>query len=216
MTRREVGPFSPSEIELLKTFADQAVIAVENARLFSELQQRTEELGRSVEQLRALRDVGQTVSSTLDLDAVLQAIVDRAAQLAATRGASIWEYDELTEVFHLRATNILDPQIAEILRASGIRKGEGALGRAALTRTPIQIPDVREAGAYEGPLESGAAASGGGSVLTIPLLHEDRILGGLTVSRRPPANFPRTWWRCSPPSRPSRRSRCRTRGCSAS
>ena len=190
VTHREVDAFSPNRVELLKTFADQAVIAVENARLFSELQQRTGELGHSVEQLRALRDVGQAVSSTLDLDAVLQAIVDRAAQLAGTRGASIWEYDELTEVFHLRATNILDAQIAEILRASGIRKGEGALGRAALSRAPVQIPDVREAGAYEGPLRAALLQAGGGSVLTIPLLHEDRILGGLTVSRRAIGEFP--------------------------
>ena len=106
------------------------------------------------------------------------------------RGASIWEYDELTEVFHLRATNILDPQVAELLRASGIRKGEGALGRAALSRAPIQIPDVREAGAYEGPLRAALLQAGGGSVLTIPLLHEDRLLGGLTVSRRAIGEFP--------------------------
>jgi signal transduction histidine kinase len=185
-----VSAFSPSQIELLKTFADQAVIAVENARLFSELQQRTTELGRSVEQLRALGEVGQAVSSTLDLDAVLQGIVTRAAQLASTRGVSIWEYDELTEVFHLRATNVLDPEIAEILRASGIRRGEGALGRAALTRAPVQIPDVGVAGAYEGPLRAALLRAGGGSVLTLPLLHEDRLLGGLTVSRRATGEFP--------------------------
>jgi signal transduction histidine kinase/putative methionine-R-sulfoxide reductase with GAF domain len=190
VTHREVGAFSPSRIELLKTFADQAVIAVENARLFSELQQRTGELGRSVEQLRALGEVGQAVSSTLDLDAVLQAIVARAAQLAGTRGASIWEYDELTEVFHLRSTNVLDPQVAEMLKASGIRRGEGALGRAALTRGPVQIPDISVAGAYEGPLRAALLRAGGGSVLTLPLLHEDRLLGGLTVSRRATGEFP--------------------------
>jgi len=190
VTHREVGAFSPSRIELLKTFADQAVIAVENARLFGELQQRTDELGRSVDQLRALGEVGQAVSSTLDLDAVLQAIVTRAAQLAGTRGASIWEYDELAEVFLLRATNVLDRQIAEVLRASGIRLGEGALGRAAITRAPVQIPDVSAAGAYEGPLRDALLRAGGGSVLTIPLLHEERILGGLTVSRRDIGEFP--------------------------
>ena len=93
--RTRVQPFTAKQIALLQTFADQAVIAIENVRLFSELQERTDELGRSVEQLRALSEVGQAVSSTLDLDAVLQAIVARAAQLAGTRGASIWEYDEL-------------------------------------------------------------------------------------------------------------------------
>jgi signal transduction histidine kinase/putative methionine-R-sulfoxide reductase with GAF domain len=190
VSHREVDAFSPARVELLRTFADQAVIAVENARLFSELQQRTGELSRSVEQLQALGEVGQAVSSTLDLDAVLQAIVARAAQLATSRGVSIWEYDELTEVFHLRATNVLDPEIAEILRASGIRRGEGALGRAALTRAPVQIHDVSVAGAYEGPLRAALLRAGGGSVLTLPLLHEDRLLGGLTVSRRATGEFP--------------------------
>jgi signal transduction histidine kinase len=143
-----------------------------------------------VEQLRALSEVGQAVSSTLDLDAVLQAIVARAGQLAGTRGASIWEYDEFAERFHLRATNILDPQIVEILSTSSIRKGEGAIGRAALTRAPVQIPDISAAGAYEGSLRDALLRAGGGSVLTLPLLHEDRLLGGLTVSRRATGEFP--------------------------
>ena len=157
----EVRPFTDKQIALVKTFADQAVIAIQNARLFTELQQRTAELGRSVDQLRALGEVGQAVSSTLNLDAVLQAIVTRAAQLAGTRGASIWEYDELTEVFHLRATNVLDPEIAEILRASGIRRGEGALGQAALTRAPVQIPDISVTGRVRGTAAGGAASRGG-------------------------------------------------------
>jgi signal transduction histidine kinase len=190
VTHRDAGAFSPRRVELLKTFADQAVIAIENARLFGELQERTHELGRSVDQLRALSEVGQAVSSTLDLDAVLQAIVTRASQLAGSRGCSIWEYDEQAEVFHLRATTILDAEIAAILRSAGLGKGVGAIGRAALTRAPVEIPDVSAAGAYEGPLREALIRAGGGSVLTIPLLHEDRILGGLTVSRRATGEFP--------------------------
>ena len=188
--REEVRPFAGGQIALLQTFADQAVIAIENARLLTDLQTRTLELTRSVAQLRALSEVGQAVSSTLDLDAVLQAIVTRAAQLAGTRGCSIWEYDERAETFHLRATTILDAEIAEILRSAGLRKGEGALGRAALIRAPVQIPDVSVAGAYEGPLRDALLRAGGGSVLTLPLLHEDRLLGGLTVSRRATGAFP--------------------------
>jgi signal transduction histidine kinase len=190
VTRAEVRPFSPAEIDLLRTFTDQAVIAIENARLFGELQQRTGELARSVDELRALSEVGQAVSSTLDLDAVLQAIVTRAAQLAGTRGCSIWEYDEGREVFTLRATTIEDDEIERILRSAGIRKGEGAIGRAALTKAPVQIPDVGAAGAYEGRLRDALLRAGGGSVLTLPLLHEDRLLGGLTVSRRATGEFP--------------------------
>jgi len=77
--RIEVRPFTPVQIKLLETFADQAVIAIENVRLFQELQERTRDLARSVGELKALGEVGQTVSSTLDLETVLTRIVSHAA-----------------------------------------------------------------------------------------------------------------------------------------
>jgi GAF domain-containing protein len=104
VTRREPGGFTDDEIALLQTFADQAVIAIENARLLTELQARTHELTRSVEQLTALGDVGRAVSSSLDLDTVLTTIVGRAVQLSGTDGGTIFEYDEGTEEFAPRAT----------------------------------------------------------------------------------------------------------------
>src|SRR4030095_9496272 len=82
--RHEVRPFTDSHISLMETFADQAAIAIENARLLTELQARTGELTRSVEQLTALGDVGRAVSSSLDLDTVLSTIVGRAVQLSGT------------------------------------------------------------------------------------------------------------------------------------
>src|SRR5262249_22673493 len=104
VTRHEPGGFTEDEIALLQTFADQAVIAIENARLLTELQARTHELTRSVEQLTALGDVGRAVSSSLDLDTVLNTIVGRAVQLAGTDGGTIFEYDEAAEEFTARAT----------------------------------------------------------------------------------------------------------------
>src|SRR5713101_6146878 len=86
VARAKPGPFSDNEIELLKTFADQAVIAVENVRLFKELQARTGELTQSVEQLTALGEVSRAVSSTLDVETVLHTIVSRASQLAGADG----------------------------------------------------------------------------------------------------------------------------------
>ncbi len=97
----EVRRFSDKQIALLKTFADQAVIAIENVRLFQELQARTQELGRSVGELRALGEVGQAVSSTLDLETVLTRIVSHAVQLSGTDGGAIYEYDEQSEEFLL-------------------------------------------------------------------------------------------------------------------
>src|SRR5438128_11513125 len=77
--RTQVLPFTNKQIELVTTFADQAVIAIENVRLFKELEARTADLTRSVGELRALGEVGQAVSSTLDLEPVLTTIVGRAA-----------------------------------------------------------------------------------------------------------------------------------------
>src|SRR5262249_48387745 len=81
ITRAQAGLLPDRQIELLKTFADQAVIAIENVRLFDEVQERTRELARSVEELRALGDVSQAVNSTLDLETVLTTIVAKAVQL---------------------------------------------------------------------------------------------------------------------------------------
>ena len=92
MMRKAPGPFTNTQIELLKTFADQAVIAIENARLFDEVQLRTRELARSVQELQALGEVGRAVSSTLDLKVVLKTIVERAVDLSGTDAGSIFYY----------------------------------------------------------------------------------------------------------------------------
>src|SRR5262245_16293786 len=92
VSRREPGGFTDDEIALLKMFADQAVIAIENVRLFKELEARTQELTRSVGELRALGEVGQAISSTLDLQAVLSTIVARATHLSDTDAGVIYEY----------------------------------------------------------------------------------------------------------------------------
>ena len=101
--RKQVRPFTDKQIELVTTFADQAVIAIENVRLFDEVQARTTELGRSVEELRALSEVSQAVNSTLDLQTVLDTIVAKAAQLSGTEAGAIYVRDERQE-FQLRAT----------------------------------------------------------------------------------------------------------------
>ena len=189
VTRREPGGFTDDEIALLQTFADQAVIAIENARLLNELQERTQELTRSVEQLTALGDVGRAVSSSLDLDTVLSTIVGRAVQLSGTDGGTIFEYDEIAEEFSARATRNADAEQAAAVRAVRLRRGEGAVGQMAVTREPFQIPDIAAKGAYDSRIRGAMLASGTRSVLAVPLLHEDRLVGGLVVTRRAPGVF---------------------------
>jgi two-component system, NtrC family, sensor kinase len=189
VTRREPGHFSDTEVELLKTFTDQAVIAIENVRLFKELQTRTADLTRSVEQLTALGEVGRAVSSSLDLDTVLSTIVGRAVQLSGTDGGTIFEYDESAEEFTARATLNTDESQSALLRATRLRRGEGAVGQMAVTRQPIQISDIAAEGAYESRIRGAMLEAGTRSVLAIPLLHEEQLVGGLVVTRRVPGAF---------------------------
>ena len=102
--RQEVRAFTNKQIELLENFAKQAVIAIENTRLLNELRDRTTQLGRSVEELRALGDVSQAVNSTLDLKTVLDTIVAKAVQLSGTEAGTIYEFDEHQRDLLFRST----------------------------------------------------------------------------------------------------------------
>ena len=188
--RVDVLPFTPAQIKLLETFADQAVIAIENVRLFKELQERTRELVESVEEMKALGEVGQAVSSSLDLETVLETIVSRAVDLSGTDCGVIYEFDETTQEFNLRASHRMEPEAVEGLRAARIKLGEGATGQAAMTRAPVQIPDTFElrerAVSRVRPLLN---RLGYRSLLTVPILREQQIMGALTVWRRQTGEF---------------------------
>jgi signal transduction histidine kinase len=190
ITRSEAGPFSDGHVELLKTFADQAVIAIENVRLFKELQARTTELTRSVGELTALGEVSQALSSTLDVETVLDTIVARASQLAGAACCSIYEYDEAAEQFELRATHNDDTEFVAALRAVPLRKGEGLMGRAAEMREPIQIPDITQPGAYQSSVRDTLIRFGYRALLSVPLLRENQIIGSLSFNRKAPGAFP--------------------------
>ena len=186
----EVRPFTDKQIALLKTFADQAVIAIENVRLFQELEARTRELAQSVGELRALGDVSQAVSSTLELETVLATIVSHAVQLSGTDCGVIYEYDEAAKEFHLRASHRMEEEAVEAVRSTPIRLGEGATGRAVIMRAPVQIPDILDQREYTGtrarPL---LTRLGYRSLLSVPLLREQQIMGALTVWRRQTGEF---------------------------
>jgi signal transduction histidine kinase/CheY-like chemotaxis protein len=191
VAQTQAGPFSDARLTLLETFADQAVIAIENVRLFQELQARTQDLTRSVEELQALGEVGQTVNSSLDLHTVLTRIVAHAVQLSGTDGGAVYEYDEPTQAFQLRTrTYQMQDEIIEALQTSPLRLGEGALGQAALAREPVQIPDIAGLETYPERLRTLLSQHRFRAVLAIPIRREEHIIGGLVVLRQAPGEFP--------------------------
>jgi signal transduction histidine kinase len=190
VTRREPGGFTDDEIALLKTFTDQAVIAIENARLLTELQARTQELSRSVSELRALGEVGQAISSTLDLKTVLTTIVSRAVQLSGLDGGVVFEYDEGTEEFVDRAATETGGTLAEARRTTRVRRGEGVVGQTAITLEPAQVPDITVPGAYDSRLRGNLIESGVRAILAVPMVREGQLIGCLVVLRDRPGEFP--------------------------
>ena len=185
----EPGLFPDEQIALLQTFADQAVIAIENVRLFKELEARTTQLTRSVGELRALGEVGQAVSSTLDLETVLSTIASRATALAGMDAGAIYEYDEVRGEFYLHTADRLPDEVVTALRAGPIPKGEGALGRMAMTGDPTQIRDIMTDASYQSRLRGMFLRLGYRSLMAVPLTRDDHLLGGLVVYRKTSGEF---------------------------
>jgi signal transduction histidine kinase len=189
LARPVVKPFDTKQIELATTFADQAVIAIENVRLFNEVQARTEELGKSVEELRALGEVSQAVNSTLDVETVLATIVAKAVQLSGTEAGTIYTFNEKIQRFELRSTYGMDDVLIAAIRERHIRMGDPVVGQAASKRGPVQIPDLHNEPAEH--LEV-IVRAGFRALLAVPLLSADRIVGALVVRRRTPGEFPKS------------------------
>src|SRR5262249_42260472 len=127
---------------------------------------------------------------TLDLETVLTTIAARADQLSATDGAAIYEFDESSLSFQLRVVSKLAPELVGVLRARPTPLGDGVVGRVGLAREPVQIPDILEDEAYQGPLGEVALRAGTRALLAVPLLREDLLVGALVVRRRAPGRFP--------------------------
>ncbi|HZO32296.1 MAG TPA: GAF domain-containing protein [Chloroflexota bacterium] len=193
--RRELRPLSEQHVRLLEIFADQAVIAIENARLIEELQLRTAQLSRSVDELRALGEVGHAVSSSLDINEVLSTIIANATRLAGADGGSLYDYDEATQTL-ARSGSLptlvpedMDEDLTRSIRSGRIRLGDGAVGRAVASRGPVEIADILEPGSYSSPIRDSIIEAGFRSLLAVPLLHQERPLGALVVVRRTPGQF---------------------------
>ena len=188
LARLRVEPFSDKQIALVTTFADQAVIAIENARLFNELRARTTELGSSVAELKMLNEVAQAVSSTLDLRTVLSTVLNASLGVTWANAGAVFRYSRAERAFRLVEAVGWDEALTRSVQELRIAETESAMGEAAAGRVPIQLPDLAQRASY--PLRDITLAAGFRSALIVPLAGAERILGAIILMRQEAGEFP--------------------------
>jgi signal transduction histidine kinase len=182
LARNRVEPFTDHEIELVTTFADQAVIAIENVRLFEAEQQRTRELTESLQQQSATADVLKVISrSPFDLQTVLDTLVESAARLCDADSAAIHRPDGNS--YPYVASYGYSREYHEYMRERTMIPGRGTvLGRAVTECKPTQVNDVAADPEYT--LREGQRLGGFRTVLGIPLLRESAPIGVIVLTRK--------------------------------
>jgi two-component system, NtrC family, sensor kinase len=181
LRRTEVRPFTDKQIELLTTFADQAVIAIENVRLFDEVQARTRDLSESLQQQTATADVLKVISrSTFDLRAVLNTLVESAARLCDANTAIICRPKD--ESYEIIAGHSVSPDFYEYMQSHPIPIGPGTVtGRVALEGRVIHVHDVLADPDYK--LSQAQRIGGYRTTLGVPLLREGVPIGVMAMNR---------------------------------
>ncbi len=185
--RKDVRPFSAKQIQLLETFAAQAVIAIENVRLFNEIQERTRALELTLEEVRALSEVSHAVSSSLDLGQVLCTIAEQAAKLCEADAGFINEYLEAAGEFRTSASWNASEAFVRSIQIAQVTLGKGATGRSAATGKPVQFPDILAEPEY--PFRDILAREGYRAVLSVPMQRDGQIIGTVVVVRKTPGTF---------------------------
>jgi len=179
LSRTTPGPFADRQIELVTTFADQAVIAIENVRLFDEVQARTEDLRESLQFQTATSDVLKVISSSPDsLQPVLDVIVDTARHLCGTETSTIFLLKD--ERFHIAAASGAMPEYLEFLRTNPIALDQpgSSTSRAAREKRTVHIPDIGADPEFgQGPMSVGQRRA----LLSVPLMREGTAIGVITM-----------------------------------
>ena len=187
VTRKEPGSFADKDVELLRTFADQAVIAIQNVELFEEVQAKTRDLEESLQQQTATADVLKVISrSAFDLEAVLNTLVESAVRLSGGSLGTIFQ--RRGELFHLTAAHGYTSEMQAYGHANPLAPGPGStVGRTAMTGTVVQIPDVTADPDYTalGYQRVGSFRA----MLGIPIMREGKVEGVFSLAKPEPGPF---------------------------
>ena len=181
LVRNEVNPFTEKQIELVTTFADQAVIAIENARLLNELRQRTADLTEALEQQTATSDVLRVISSSPgELEPVFQAMLENATRICDAKFGMLLRYDG--EAFRFAAGVGMPPAFAAFEKERGPFRPVPAshLDRVLRTRQVSHTADYAAEGVLSPPVELGGARS----TVDVPLLKNDELVGAFSIYRQ--------------------------------
>jgi two-component system, NtrC family, sensor kinase len=187
LMRPEPGAFTPRQVELVQTFADQAVIAIENVRLFDEVQAKTRDLEESLQQQTATADVLKVISrSAFDLKSVLDTLIRSAGELCEAVTGAV--YLQEGQAFHLKAHTGLTEDLVHYLEQNPQKPGRGSGGARVLLTGQIQnIPDVQTDEEFS--LDLKAASGRTRALLGVPLLRDQRIVGAIVLTRPQPDEF---------------------------
>jgi two-component system, NtrC family, sensor kinase len=186
--RLAVRPFTDKQIELASTFADQAVIAIENVRLFEAEQQRTRELSESLEQQTATAEVLRVISSSPgELEPVFQVMLQNAARICEAKFSSLYLYDG--DRFRVGALHDAPAAFAEFRRREPVFHPPPGTGLAQIvaTKRTVQQPDITLDKGYvdRNPIVVAAVELGGfRTVLTVPMLKDDNLIGCISIYRQ--------------------------------
>jgi len=187
LTRAEPGPFAPREIELVQTFADQAVIAIQNARLFDEVKARTRDLTESLQQQTATSEVLEVISSSPgELEPVFEAMLANATRICGAQFGNLFIYSE--GAFRAVALHNAPPAYVKARMGVPIYPGpDMALGRVMQTKQAAQVEDLRALPGYiarDPQIVAGVELAGIRTMLAVPMLKEDELIGAINIYRQ--------------------------------
>src|SRR5262245_8697989 len=191
VVRLAPGKLSNKQVAALRTYADQAVIAIENTRLVNELRQRTDDLSESLEQQTATSEILKVISGTPgELEPVFQAILENATRICEAQFGTLYR-SESDGVRCVGMHNAPEAFVEERRRNPVIRPAPATVfGRALVTKRPAQIADIRDeiqsSGVPSGYTTGGQLAklAGARTVLAVPMLKDDKLVGGILIYRR--------------------------------